>query len=201
MRRPFFTAGQRVALFGGSFDPPHDGHRLVAEAAFKALKLDFVWWLVAPQNPLKAHQPSAMEQRLAATRKLASHPKFMVTDEETRLGTKYAVDTIGALKARHPNVHFVWLMGADNLVAMHRWKHWQKLMQSVPIAVYPRPGASEKAAFSPAATRFSATRINPRQAQNLALMPAPAWVMLDGVRSPLASSSLRNNTLGDKSEN
>ena len=145
MSRIFFSPGQRVALFGGSFDPPHAGHRQAALAALKALQVDFVWWLVAPQNPLKPHQPSDMAARLTATRALAAHPKFRVSDEETRLGTHFAIDTVRALKARHRGVDFVWLVGADNLANLHAWRHWQALMQEVPLAVYPRPGATLRA--------------------------------------------------------
>ena len=128
----FFSPGQTVVLFGGSFDPPHDGHRLIAEAALNQLNADFVWWLVSPQNPLKTRKAGAARARLAATRKLAAHPKFIVSDEEARLGTQYAVDTVVALQKRYPHVRFIWLIGADNLLAMHEWKDWQILMHRVP---------------------------------------------------------------------
>lgn len=191
MAKAFFSPGQRVALFGGSFDPPHAGHRQVAEAALKTLALDYVWWLVAPQNPLKTRKAGAMADRLAATQALAAHPKFIVSDEESRLGTRYAVDTVRALQARHHGVHFVWLIGADNLAELHRWKDWQALMHAVPLAVYPRPGATLKAMAGPAAQHFAAARWPAAEAKNLAVHPAPAWVLLDGVQSPLASTDLR----------
>ena len=90
--RKFFD-GAKVALFGGSFDPPHEGHRLVAQAALRALNVDYVWWLVSPQNPLKSHKPKAIDRRVAAVQKLADDRRFIVSDEETRLGTFYAIDT------------------------------------------------------------------------------------------------------------
>ena len=187
----FFSPGQRVALFGGSFDPPHDGHRRLALAALKALQVDFVWWLVAPQNPLKAHQPGAMATRLAATGACAAHPRFLVSDEETRLGTRYACDTIRALKARHPGVDFIWLIGADNLAQLHRWKDWQGLMHEVPLAVYPRPTKTLKALAAPAAQRFAHARLATQDAARLARRKTPAWVILSGRQSPLASSAMR----------
>ena len=162
-------------MFGGSFDPPHDGHRRLALAALKALQVDFVWWLVAPQNPLKAHQPGAMATRLAATRTCAAHPRFLVSDEETRLGTRYACDTIRALKARHPGVDFIWLIGADNLAQLHRWKDWQGLMHEVPLAVYPRPTKTLKALAAPAAQRFARARLATQDAARLARRKTPAW--------------------------
>lgn len=189
-----FFDGATIALFGGSFDPPHDGHKLVAKAALRALKVDFVWWLVSPQNPLKDHAPETIATRLEAVRRLADDRRFTVSAEEQQLGTYYAIDTVRALKARHPHVHFIWLIGADNLATMHRWKNWQALMREVPMAVYPRPGAAHKAGLAPAAQSFNRARLADRQAAKLCTYAAPAWVMLSGRQSTLASSALRQNT-------
>lgn len=190
--RKFFDSA-KVALFGGSFDPPHEGHRLVAQAALRALNVDYVWWLVSPQNPLKSHKPKAIDRRVAAVQKLADDRRFIVSDEETRLGTFYAIDTVRALQTAYPQVSFIWLIGADNLVGLHRWKDWQRLMREIPLAVYPRPGAAHKAALSPAARAFDYARLDAAAAAQLPLYQAPAWVMLDGARSSLASSQLRQN--------
>ena len=140
MARHHFTPGMSVGLFGGSFDPPHTGHRLVSLTALKALQLDRIWWLVSPQNPLKQHAPKDTAARVAACRALARHPKIFVSDEETRLGTQYAIDTVRRLKAANPGVRFIWLMGADNLAGLHKWKFWDELMREIPVAIYPRPG-------------------------------------------------------------
>lgn len=187
--RPFFSAGQTVVLFGGSFDPPHTGHRLIAEAALKQLNADFVWWLVSPQNPLKARKAGSAEVRLAASRELAAHPKFIVSDEEARLNTQYAIDTVTALQNRYPHVHFVWLIGADNMSQMHQWKDWRGLMTRVPLAVYPRPGATLKALASPAAHSFAMHRL--AEAAQLSHYRAPAWALLRGAQSHESSTALR----------
>ena len=195
---PKFFPGAKVALFGGSFDPPHKGHALVAKAALRALGVDYVWWLVSPQNPLKTHQPNPLKTRLANVRGLVGHlsqaRRFIVTDEEARLGTQFAIDTVRALKAAHPHVDFIWLIGADNLAQMHRWKNWQEMMIEIPMAVYPRPGFAHKAALSPAARAFEWARLPGAAAAHLPLYQAPAWVVLDGARSSLASSNLRTGT-------
>ncbi len=188
---PFFSRGQTVVLFGGSFDPPHDGHRLVAKAALAQLQADFVWWLVSPQNPLKAHRPGAQSDRLAAAQKLARHPKFIVSNEEARLGTQYAADTVQALKQAHPGVRFIWLIGADNLAQMHKWKDWQVLMGEIAIAVYPRPGATLKALAGKAALRFGTRRLPSAEAARLGRSRAPAWTLLHGVQSGQSSTALR----------
>ena len=149
--------GMTVGLFGGSFDPPHEGHAHVAETAVQQLGLDRVIWLVSPQNPLK-HQPGPIEDRLAAVRKFARGPKMIVSDAEARLGTRYTIDTLRALMKRFPRVQFVWIMGSDNLAGFHRWASWRKIAELVPIAVVPRPGYGVRS--SPAARSLRVIRLH-----------------------------------------
>jgi len=147
--------GMRVGLFGGSFNPPHEGHAHVAATALRQLGLDRVIWLVSPGNPLKG-APAPMAERLAAVRRFARGPRMIVSDAESRLGTRYTIDTIAVLKRRFPGVNFVWLMGSDNLASFHHWKNWRGIAKSVPLAVVPRPGFSVRS--SPAA-RFVQARL------------------------------------------
>ena len=193
-KKPFFSPGQTVVLFGGSFDPPHKGHDLVAKAALRQLKADFVWWLVSPQNPLKNRRAGGLAARVAATRELAHHPKFIVTAEETRLGTQYALDTVHALQKAYPHVHFIWLIGTDNLAQLHRWKGWRTLMRDIPIAVYPRPTHGVKALASPAAQRFSRHRVTTGEIGQLRFLRPPAWGLLAGPQSTQSSTALRAST-------
>lgn len=189
--QPFLSSGQTIALFGGSFDPPHAGHRLVAEAALSTLGVDYIWWMVSPQNPLKTNATSELEPRLAATRALAEHPQFHVDTVEDELGTQYAIDTVRALKTRHPQVRFIWLLGADNLTQMHQWKDWQNLMSEIPVAVYPRGNDLRAALEAPAAMAFLDAQLPSEAASQLKDTPAPAWVLLQGELSPLSSTDLR----------
>ena len=185
-----------VGLFGGSFDPPHKGHSLVSARLQTALCLDMVWWLVAPQNPLKRASPEAMEKRLKACQDLVgpSNNRVYISDEETHLGTRNTVDTIRKLKQLYPQVRFIWLMGSDNMASLHRWKDWQVLMHDVPMAIYPRPGYVVKAGLSPAAQQFGDYRIAADQATNLKNIDAPAWVILTGKMDDISSTTLRNNS-------
>ena len=134
--------GARVGLLGGSFNPAHAGHRHISLEAMKRLRLDAVWWLVSPGNPLKAGRAdmAPMAARLASARRFARHPDIMPTGVEARLGTRYTVDTLAALTRLHPTTRFIWLMGGDNLQQFHRWKGWRTIARLVPIAVLLRPG-------------------------------------------------------------
>ncbi len=184
--------GMRVGLFGGSFNPAHDGHAHVAETARRRLNLDRVIWLVSPQNPLKArHETASLAERMAGARAVAQGPAMIVTDAETKLGSAYTVDTVRALKARFPGVHFVWLMGADSLATFHRWKGWTQIMRELPVAVVSRPWISLKSRFSPAARRFAHARRPSGQAGALLQLTPPAWVFLRGPLNFQSSTALR----------
>jgi nicotinate-nucleotide adenylyltransferase len=185
-------AGMRVGLFGGSFNPAHDGHAHVAETAKRRLKLDRVIWLVSPQNPLKSSDETAdLEERIAGARALAQGPGMIVSGVETKLGSAYTIDTIRTLKARFPGVKFVWIMGADSLATFHRWRGWTQIMRECPVAVVSRPWISLKSRFSPAAVRFARYRVGSQEASGLADRQAPAWAFLFGRFNFQSSSALR----------
>ncbi len=190
-RLPPFRPGLRVGLFGGSFDPPHAGHRAVSIEALKRLRLDEVWWLVSPQNPLKARVPEDLARRVAAARTLACHPRIKVTGVEAVLGTTYTADTLRRLKRRLPGVRLVWMMGADNLASFHLWRDWEGIAGMVPIAIFNRPGLALQALASPAARTLARSRIRERDAGRLADMTPPAWVFLSSPHVPLSSTQLR----------
>jgi nicotinate-nucleotide adenylyltransferase len=186
------AAGMRVGLFGGSFNPAHDGHAHVAETAMKELGLDRVIWLVSPQNPLKpTHETASLTERMASARRMARNRRMIVSDAETRLGVQYTLDIIRILKARFPGVRFVWIMGADSLLSFHRWRGWVQIMQACPVAVVSRPWASLKSRFSPAARRFARSRLPEGAARSLPLADPPAWVFLHGRYNFASSTALR----------
>lgn len=193
MRLGFSLApGMRVGLYGGSFNPAHDGHAHVAETALKRLDLHRVIWLVSPQNPLKDNRETAsLEDRMAGVRAVARGPRMIVSDAETRLGTQYTLDIIRILKARFPGVHFVWIMGADSLLTFHRWRGWTQIMQACPVAVVSRPWAALKSRFSPAARRFARARAPSHDAKSIVTSDPPAWVYLRGRFNFSSSTALR----------
>jgi nicotinate-nucleotide adenylyltransferase len=182
----------RVGLYGGSFNPAHEGHSHVAETAMVRLRLDRVIWLVSPQNPLKSTAETAdLADRMAGARARARGPNMIVSDVERRLGSQYTIDTIRALRGRYPGVHFVWIMGADSLAGFHGWRGWTQIMREVPVAVISRPWAALRSRTSPTARRFAAARIPPEAAGGLALRKAPAWVYLTGPLNFASSTALR----------
>lgn len=191
-RLPPFYPGMRVGLFGGSFDPAHEGHLEVSRVALRALKLDQVWWLVSPQNPLKRNAPSNdLHRRIAGARALVHHPAIKVTGVEAALGTRYTAETLRRLLPRLRGIDCVWMMGADNLANFHRWKGWQTIAASIPIAVFNRPGSALDALASPAAISLWPARHDPSDAGLLAGTPPPAWVFLPSPHVPMSSTALR----------
>ena len=184
--------GMRIGLFGGTFDPAHAAHRAACLLALHRLNLDRVWWLVTPGNPLKDTKGLApLAERLAAARALAHHPRIDVTDLEAALGTPYTYETVSYLRRRCPGVHFVWIMGADNLRSFHRWQRWRGIAQLVPIAVVDRLGPSLYATGSAAAHALAGFRLPEAAARKLADHKPPAWIYLHGLKSPLSSTALR----------
>jgi nicotinate-nucleotide adenylyltransferase len=190
---PPHSDGMRIGLLGGSFNPPHQAHRALSLFALKRLKLDRVWWLVTPGNPLKDNGGlHALAERAEAARRMAADPRIDVSCLESVIGTRYTADTINYLRKRASRLRFVWIMGADNLAQFHRWQHWQRIASAVPIAVIDRPPQSFRALSAPAAQALAHYRIPENQAGRLADKRAPAWVFLTGMKLNLSSTGLRN---------
>ena len=188
---PIATTGQRVGLLGGSFDPAHEGHVRLTEEALKRFGLDRVWWLVTPGNPLKAHGPAPLAERIAYARGIMDDPRVSVTGIEALLGTRKTVDTIAALQDSYPEVLFTWLMGSDNLVQFPRWERWREIAARVPIGVLARPGSRLKARLSKAARIMAADRLPDSHARLLGSTPPPVWAMVDMPLSNASSTAIR----------
>ena len=192
LRMPHVEKGMAVGLFGGSFNPPHAGHALVAEIALRRLGLNQLWWIVTPGNPLKAVRELApLAERIRLSEQFASDPRIKVTAFEARHRVRYTADTMGLIKARNTGVDFVWIMGADNLGDFHRWQRWRQIATTFPIAVIDRPGSTLSFLSSVVAKTFDYARVDEADAPLLARMPAPAWTFIHGPRSSLSSTALR----------
>ncbi|MEQ8653764.1 MAG: nicotinate-nucleotide adenylyltransferase [Kiloniellales bacterium] len=186
-----------MGLLGGSFNPAHSGHLHISREAIKRLKLDEVWWLVSPQNPLKAQQGMAsLQTRLRDAQVVAKDRRIRVTALESLLGTQYTVESLEQLLKRFPGRHFVWLMGADNMVQISRWQDWPQIFHQLPVAVLARPSYSIRASSSKAAVRFRRRRLSGARARGLALWPVPAWALLRIKLSKLSATGLRQARIG-----
>ena len=186
-------AAGRIGLLGGSFNPAHAGHRHISLEALKRLRLDRVWWLVSPQNPLKEEDGMApLAEREAAATAVAGHPRIVVSSLEAELGTRYSIHTVQALKRRFRAVDFVWLMGADNLRQLPRWRGWQQLFREVPIAVFARAPYHANAASGKAAVRFARARLRPERSALLAGGEPPLWCYLPVRRHPASATAIRS---------
>ncbi|MEE9272971.1 MAG: nicotinate (nicotinamide) nucleotide adenylyltransferase [Robiginitomaculum sp.] len=183
-----------IGLFGGSFNPAHQGHMHVAGCGLKQLGLDEIWWMVSPQNPLKTKQPPYNE-RVQSIKNLPLRPRMKISHMERDFGTNYTLDTLRRAKERWPNTHFVFLMGADNLLDFCKWKGWREIIETVPIAVIARPGQKNsttlKARLSPVARLYNYARIPEIRSHTLAQYEAPAWTYITPPLNPLSSTALR----------
>ncbi len=183
---------RRIGLLGGSFNPAHGGHRHISLEALKRLRLDEVWWLVSPQNPLKPVAGMApLSERIEQAARIANHSRIRVADVETDMGTVYTADTLARLVNRHRNARFVWLMGADNLLQISRWRRWTEIFDTMPIAVFDRPSYSFRALSGRAARRFAKARLKEAQAGRLVEKRAPAWIFLHTPLNALSATAIR----------
>ena len=191
-----YSRRARIGLFGGSFNPPHSGHLDLSVCALDVLKLDQVWWIVTPSNPLKdAGDYAPFESRVAQCEALTHGHKITVSRFEETRQSRYSIDTLRALRKNNPTTDFVWLMGADSLTSFHRWKDWEAIAALMPMAVFNRPGfepgGDQDPLASPAASALARAQIKREDAGALATMAPPAWVFILDTNNPNSSTALR----------
>lgn len=195
---PPSAAGMRVGLFGGSFNPMHQGHLLVMEETLRRLQLDALWVLVTPGNPLKDNKAlPSLQSRVEAARMLIKNPRIRVTGFEAAKGFSYSWQTVDFLTRAMPDRRFVWIMGADSLADFHRWQRWRDIAARMPIAVYVRPGSSRRALASRAASMLDHAQLDESDAALLADCRPPAWIFLQGRQSALSSTAIRGSRSGN----
>ena len=194
IRTPLATGAMTIGLLGGSFNPPHLGHVHISLVALKRLRLDRLWWLVSPGNPLKSHAGlRPLKERLSRSHALARHPRIDITAFEAGLPTPYSSEALAALRRRYPRTQFVWVIGADILVNFHLWRNWEQIFSTVPIAVIDRPGYRFRAMASKAAQKYSHFRIEETDASGIGMLKPPVWTIITAPHSPLSSTEIREN--------
>lgn len=184
---------RRVGLLGGSFNPPHAGHVHISLAALRGLKLDCVWWLVTPQNPLKDTAPLPLAERVALSRALIDHPRILVSDIEKGLGTQITYDTIRKIKRRFPRTQFVWISGMDNALGLHRWHHWQDLLEEISMVHLTRPPAKSLVRGCPLRHYGAQKHCVIDKAGAYPLVPGITYWMLQKKMMNISSTALRES--------
>lgn len=133
----------KIGIYGGSFNPVHKGHTQLMTALVESKRVDEIWMMVSPLNPLKKSESdiAPYTHRLEMARLATEHlPGIKVSDFESRLPVpSYTIDTLEALQAAYPNMDFTLVVGADNWEGFHKWHKWQKLVEQYEILVYRRP--------------------------------------------------------------
>jgi nicotinate-nucleotide adenylyltransferase len=181
-----------TGLLGGSFNPAHGGHRRITLLAMDALGLEEAWWLVSPGNPLKPVEGMApLPARVRSAQAQARRAPIRVTAMEREFGTRFTIDTLRALKRRYPRRRFVWLMGADNLAQLHRWRDWRAIAREMPIAVIARPGYDAHAIASPAMAWLRRYRLPAARFRNRNEWSAPALIELRFDPDPRSATAIR----------
>ncbi len=186
----------RIGLLGGSFNPPHEGHKHISLIALKRLKLDRLWWIVSPGNPLKSHNDLAsLNERIHKSKVCSNHPKIDVTGFEETRRSPYTYKTLRYLTQRYPGTCFIWIMGADNLRGFHHWQHWQQLIHLMPIVIIDRPTYRYRALSSRAAHYMRAYYRREVDQHILNAYEGPAWTFLTDRLCPISSTEIRQNLL------
>ena len=184
--------GKSIGLFGGSFNPAHNGHLDVSMFALDALNLDEIWWLVSPQNPLKDSSNTApIEQRIqSCIDVVGNRDNIRILQLENLLKTQYTIDTVGGILGHYPTHTFVWIMGTDNLLSMQKWKDWQDLWQTIPMGIVNRQTYDDDGMQTPVIRQYAHKQVEPNQLKNT---PAPAWAFLEMPYNPTSSTDIRKH--------
>jgi len=183
---------KKIGLLGGSFDPPHKGHLFISLEAKKILKLDEVWWLVTPQNPLKISEPAGYEERVDNCKKITRNFPIKIQEIEKNIHSDYSYKTINYILKHYNNIKFFWLMGADNLINFHKWEKWQKIFNNMSIVIFRRHGYNNKALKSIASQRFKNNRVISSNIKFDDFIYTPSWSLIENKEIRISSSEIRN---------
>ncbi len=186
----------RIGLLGGSFNPPHAGHVHISLAALKGLKLDAIWWLVSPQNPIKSEKPLPLSERVKLCENLAEkHPKIIVSDIEDALNTTLTYDSVRKLKNHYPNTNFVWISGMDNALNIHKWNHWRALLSEICMVHLTRNPARSLVSACPLRMYSRQKHVIINNAGEYPLDSGTTYWMMQKKMINISSTQIRNNQL------
>ena len=182
---------KNIGLLGGSFDPPHKGHLFLSLEAKKILKLDEIWWLVTPQNPLKILEPATYEERVLNCQKITRGYPIKITDIEKNIKSKFSYESLSFILQHYKNIKFYWLMGADNLINFHQWQKWQNIFNNISIVVFKRHGYNNKALNSIAKKTFLQFQITSKNLDHSNFKKLPSWTWIENKEIKISSTEIR----------
>ncbi len=182
---------KNVGILGGSFDPPHKGHLYISIEAKKILKLEEVWWLVTPQNPLKISRPANYKERVKNCKLISKNKPIKIKEIEKKINSKYSYQTIKYLNNHYKNINFIWLMGADNLINFHKWQNANKIFNEIPIVVFRRYGYNEKALKSYTSNFYKNFKLNSKNIRIENFSKLPAWTIIQNKEINISSTEIR----------
>jgi nicotinate-nucleotide adenylyltransferase len=147
--------------------------------------------MVSPGNPLKPVAGMApLADRLASAAAMSDGRRVIATSIEAALGTRFSVDTLRLLRRRFPQVRFVWIMGADILTQLPRWRHWRQIVRDMTFLVLPRPGYTLRA-LSGKAARCLRPRRRPAHEAPVLSRSRSGWVFLPTPQNAISATVIR----------
>ena len=182
---------KNIGLLGGSFDPPHKGHLYISLEAKKILKLDEIWWLVTPQNPLKINQPASYSERVKNCKILTKNKPIKIKEIEKKINSQFSYQTIKYLNYHYKYIKFVWLMGADNLINFHQWQNAHRIFNEIPIVVFRRYGYNQQALKSYISNLYKNFRLKNKNIHVDSFKQLPAWTIIQNKEIRISSTEIR----------
>ena len=182
---------KNIGLLGGSFDPPHKGHLYISLEAKKILKLDEIWWLVTPQNPLKINQPASYSERVKNCKILTKNKPIKIKEIEKKINSQFSYQTIKYLNNHYKYIKFVWLMGADNLINFHHWQNAHRIFNEIPIVVFRRYGYNQQALKSYISNLYKNFRLKNKNIHIDNFNQLPAWTIIQNKEIRISSTEIR----------
>jgi len=182
---------KNIGLLGGSFDPPHKGHLYISLEAKKILKLDEIWWLVTPQNPLKINQPASYSERVKNCKILTKNKPIKIKEIEKKINSQFSYQTIKYLNNHYKYIKFVWLMGADNLINFHQWQNAHRIFNEIPIVVFRRYGYNQQALKSYISNLYKNFRLKNKNIHIDNFNQLPAWTIIQNKEIRISSTEIR----------
>ena len=182
----------KIGVLGGSFNPAHEGHIHISNIALKEFKLDEVWWLVSPQNPLKTNFTTTnLKKRINYAKQISNGYKIRVEDLESKFKTNLTSKTLKIILERYKGTKFIWLMGADNLKEINRWFNWKNIFNTMPIAVFDRGVYSYSIINSIAGKRYFSKLHKRKNSLSIFNKPLPSWKFIHNIKNPTSSTYIR----------